>query len=105
MTNVRWKFERGKMLLAFPTFAPFVRGRLAGFAGALRGSSGNIYEVTIQVAADGYPAQQPQIYIRPTVGSNWKEDGSLCVNPRWRPAQHTFAQQVLYAVNYLGFQG
>ena len=105
MTNARWKFERKKMLLVFPTFGPFVRGGLAGFAGVLRGTSGNIYEVAIQVAANGYPAQLPKIYIQPCVGPNLYTDGSLCVDHRWRPDRDTFAQQVLYAADYLRLHG
>src|SRR5262245_50542279 len=105
MTNVRWIFEIRKMKLAFPNFKSFQKGKYAGFQGNLRGTNGKTYVITVQVRGDGYPAQAPQIFIAPHIGSNWLSDGSLCVYRKWNPKEDTFAQQVTYAASYIAQHG
>lgn len=105
MTNIRWLFEVEKMKLAFPSFEPFLREGKAGFVGGLRGKSGRTYQVTIEVRAANYPAKTPKIFIKPWVGPNRYLDGSLCVSHSWRPTRDTFAQQVLFAADYLQLHG
>jgi hypothetical protein len=89
------------MAIAFPEFEPFWKRNMAGFKGALRGKNGVIFEITILVSATGYPSQQPRIFIDPQIGSNWLNDGSLCVQRPWLPDQSTMAQQVSYAASYI----
>jgi hypothetical protein len=105
MTNLRWLIEIRKMERIFPGFQPFVQDGKAGFAGFLRGKSGREYQITIDALAKGYPSQTPNIWINPFVGPNRFANGSLCVHRRWDPTRDTFAQQVLYAADYLLIHG
>jgi hypothetical protein len=101
----RWLAEVRLMRNVFPSFEPFVRQTLFGFAGPLRGKTGELYQVEIEAERTGYPAQAPRIYIRPPVGPNQYGNGALCVARTWRPHRDTFAQQVLYAADYLKTHG
>jgi hypothetical protein len=107
--QARWEAEIRLMHNTFPAFQPFVSEGLLtdviGFEGPLEGKRGNILTVRIEARASQYPASAPKIYISPRVGANWYVDGSLCVNRPWRPNQDTFAQQVLYAADYLKKHG
>ena len=109
LRKVRWIAEIRLMQNTFPVFQPFRKGGLLGesigFTGALQGASGRVYQVEIKVPGSSYPAQEPKIYIRPGVGSNMYRDNSLCVSRRWNPQRDTFAQQVLYAADYVSQQG
>src|SRR6266404_1989889 len=110
LLQARWLAEIYKMRINFSNFAPFIRegilgGSFLGFTGALHGRSGKVYEVELRARLDRYPVEAPSIVIRPRVGPNWYVNGTLCVNRPWRPNQDTFAQQVLYAADYLKQHG
>ena len=110
LRKVRWVAEVRLMQNTFPVFQPFQKAGLLGretigFSGALQGASGKVYQVEIAVSASSYPAREPKIYIRPGVGQNMYGDNSLCVSRHWNPQRDTFAQQVLYAADYLSQHG
>lgn len=101
MTNIRWIIEVNKMRRLFPGFVPFIRNGHAGFEGFLVGREGQQHQITLDVPAGSYPEECPKIFINPWVGSHRYPDGSLCVHQTWRPGKDTFAQQLLYAADYL----
>ena len=105
-TNTRWIAEIRLMKNSFPDFKPYIRPELIGFIGTLQGANGRIYEVEIQSSPALYPLRAPKIFIRPHADSaHFYPDGSLSVCGPWRPNRDTFAQQVLYAANYLKQDG
>jgi hypothetical protein len=105
VTQVRWLAEVSLMQKTFPMFEPFADQGQIGFAGVLTGRSGRVYRINLRSSPAGYPAQAPKIIIDPRVGPNWNPNGTLCVNRPWRPGRDTFAQQVLYAADYLQAHG
>ena len=105
VTQARWVAEVALMRRTHPAFEPFTDKGQIGFTGALTGRSGRVYRIDLRASAASYPAQAPKIFITPRVGPNLYRDGSLCVNRPWRPGQDTFAQQVLYAADYLKVNG
>jgi|ERR1043166_21615 hypothetical protein len=109
LLQARWLAEIAKMRNIFPQFEPFLRdgffGDVIGFTGQLQATSGKLYEIEITAKISQYPVAAPSIVIRPRVGHNWYVNGTLCVQRPWRPNQDTFAQQVLYAADYLSLHG
>lgn len=113
LNEQRWWVEIKIMERRFPWFRPFeTASGHVGFFGHLRGPrTGRLYEVVLKVPARVYPDVEPPIYMLPRLTNHWRQDtvnndpsGRLCYKrdgTQWRPAKHTFANCVAFALEYL----
>lgn len=100
---VRWRKEKRLMRERFPQFKTFIKPpMLFGFEGYLKGKNGRLFEVVLEADEREYPTNPIAVYMNPSIGHHWIDDGRLCVDSdHWKPGRSSFANWLLRSIEYL----